>query len=82
MIALLRVLEHLVTTPGRILVWLRWALPTDLNHHDDAFRDSRLWHWLFSAGVYVCFYRFIDFGIRRGLFDAAAANLSAAFAGR
>lgn len=79
---LLMMLESVVTTPGRVLVWFRWAMPYTADYHDAEFRDSRLWRWVFSAGFYFALYRFIDLGMRRGLFDAAIAHLSTAFAGR
>ena len=53
MLAALQILESVVTAPGRLIVWFRWAMPGNWIHHDNAARDDRVLHWICSAGFYV-----------------------------
>ena len=72
---LLTLLEYLVTLPGRVMVWFRWALPNNADYHDDAFRDGRVWRWIFSAIFYVSAWRIVDLVVVERLAEAGAANM-------
>jgi hypothetical protein len=72
-------IEYVLTAPGRLLAWYRWAVPGTGDYHDDAQRDSRALHWSLSFAVYGGVYSLIRMGLERGLFDQAAANLQSLF---
>lgn len=83
---LLLVLEYIVTAPGRLLVWFRWAMPNNPDYHDNEFRDDRVWHWAFSAVFYACAWQIVDLPFIERLAEAGVANMmrtvTATFGGR
>ncbi len=75
-------LESVITAPGRLSAWFRWALPWGAGYHDAEWRDSRLSHWLLSLGFYYALYRIGELSLQDGRFDRVAANIATAFGGR
>jgi predicted branched-subunit amino acid permease len=51
-------LEWMLTAPGRLLVWFRWAMPGTPLYHDDEAKDHRGLHLIFSIGFYVSVFGF------------------------
>ena len=74
---LLVALEYVVTGPGRLFVWLCWAMPQNLEYHDEEFRDSRVWHWVYSAVFYVSAWQLVDLSFLERLTEAGVANMIA-----
>jgi hypothetical protein len=82
MVEILLALEYLVTAPGRLIVWFRWAMPGNWIHHDNEARDDRVLHWMASVGFYIWLGVMVDQGIQSGVFVTAWADMRTAFASR
>ena len=82
MASLFIVLEYLITAPGRLIVWLRWALPSSWRYHDDHYRDHRLAHWIASIGFYVGAWTLVAMMLENGALQSFAATVAQAFASR
>ncbi|WGM29905.1 hypothetical protein [Brevundimonas sp. NIBR11] len=75
---MLAVLDYCITAPGRLAVWLRWAMPTSRYFHDDEARDDPWWRWSLSGTFYAGLYGAAD----AGLFEGLWAHIALAFASR
>ena len=82
MTEILLALEWLITAPGRLIVWMRWAMPTSWRFHDAEYRDDRAMHWIAAIGFYVGVFFFLRQGLETGVFAHAWTGMQTAFASR